>query len=151
MTENSAEPLSEPQYEPNTSPWVREQLATIDATGTTRSVSVQDRPVVVVIMKGAKSGKARRVPLMRVEHDGVYAAVASKGGDPKNPVWFNNIVANPAVVVHDGTEQHDLHARRIEGDERATWWDRCVAAFPSYGDYEQKTDREIPVFLLEPR
>lgn len=147
MTDTTAEQ----PYEPNASPWVRDQLATIDASGTTRSVSVQDRPVVVVIMTGAKSGKPRRVPLMRVEHDGVYAAVASKGGDPKNPVWFNNIVANPDVEVMDDAETQVLRARRVEGDERATWWDRCVAAYPSYADYQTKTDRQIPVFVLEPR
>lgn len=141
----------EQKYEPNVSPWVREQLATIDATGDTRSVSVQDRPVVVVIMAGAKTGKPRRVPLMRVEHDGVYAAVASKGGDPKNPIWMNNLVANPDVTLHDGTDTVQLRARLADDDERAQWWPRCVQAYPPYADYQAKTDRQIPVFLLEPR
>jgi deazaflavin-dependent oxidoreductase (nitroreductase family) len=141
----------EQKYEPNASPWVREQLSTIDATGDTRSVSVQDRPVVVVIMAGAKTGKPRRVPLMRVEHDGVYAAVASKGGDPKNPIWMNNLVANPDVTLHDGTDTVQLRARLADDDERAQWWPRCVQAYPPYADYQTKTDRQIPVFLLEPR
>lgn len=144
--------MSEEQtYEPNASPWVREQLATIDATGDTRSVSVQDRPIVVVIMTGAKTGKPRRVPLMRVEHDGVYAAVASKGGDPKNPTWMNNMVANPDVTLQDGTETFQLRARLASDEERAVWWPRCVKAYPPYSDYQMKADRQIPVFLLEPR
>jgi deazaflavin-dependent oxidoreductase (nitroreductase family) len=139
------------QYEPNATPWVREQLEKIDRTGDTRSVSVMDRPVVVVIMTGAKTGKPRRVPLMRVEHEGSYAAVASKGGAPEHPVWFNNLVANPDVTVQDGTEMHELRARRLEGDERAQWWERAVAAYPPYAEYQTKTEREIPVFVLEPR
>jgi len=141
----------EQKYEPNASPWVREQLETIDNTGDTRSVSVMDRPIVVIVMTGAKSGKPRRVPLMRVEHDGVYAAVASKGGDPKNPTWMNNLVANPDVTLQDGTDTVELRGRLATDDERSQWWDRCVAAYPPYADYQTKTDRQIPVFLLEPR
>ena len=139
------------EYEPNATPWVRDQLATIDSTGDTRTVSVMDRPIVVVVMTGAKSGKKRRVPLMRVEHEGSYAAVASKGGHPENPVWFNNLVANPDVAVQDGTEWHDLRARLVDGAEREQWWERAVAAYPPYADYQRKTDRQIPLFVLEPR
>ena len=139
------------EYEPNATPWVRKQLEKIDHTGDTRSVSVMDRPVVVVIMTGAKTGKARRVPLMRVEHEGSYAAVASKGGAPQHPVWFNNLVANPDVTVQDGAELHELRARLLDGDERAQWWERAVAAYPPYAEYQTKTDRQIPVFVLEPR
>ncbi|WP_029138482.1 nitroreductase family deazaflavin-dependent oxidoreductase [Nakamurella lactea] len=139
------------QFEPNATPWVRKQLEKIDATGTTRSVDVLGSPVMVLTMIGAKSGKPRRVPLMRVEHDGVYAAVASKGGAPEDPVWVRNIVANPDLTVQDGTEHHELRARLATPEERELWWPRCVAAYPSYAEYQTKTDRQIPVFLLEPR
>ncbi len=139
------------EYLPEASAWVREQLAQIDATGDTRAVSVQNRPVVVVTMRGRRSGRLRRVPLMRVEHDGSYAAVASKGGAPEHPAWFHNLAADPRVAVHDGTEHHeDMLGRVAEGTEREQWWERSVAAFPSYADYQVKTDRQIPVFLLEP-
>lgn len=131
--------------------WVRDQLAAIDAAGTTRAVDIQGRPVVVYTVRGAKSGKLRRVPLMRVEHDGVYAAVASKGGAPEHPAWYHNMLANPEVEVQDGEKHLDAVARRISGDERALWWDRAVAAFPSYAEYQQKTDRQIPVFVVEPK
>lgn len=130
--------------------WVARQLATIDETGTTESVDVQGKPVVVFTMRGAKSGKLRRVPLMRVEKDGVYAVVASKGGAPQHPAWYHNIVAHPEVEVMDGTAKHEGVARRISGAERAEWWARAVAAFPPYGEYQTKTDREIPVFVVEP-
>lgn len=129
--------------------WVRKQLETIEETGDTRSVNIMGRPVIVVEVLGAKSGLWRRVPLMRVEHDGVYAAVASKGGSPKHPVWFHNISANPDVLVQDGTETHAATARLITGPEREEWWARCVEAYPPYAEYQTKTEREIPVFLLE--
>lgn len=131
--------------------WVRKQLATIEETGDTRSVHIMGRPVVVVEILGAKSGLWRKVPLMRVEHDGVYAAVASRGGAPQHPAWFHNITANPDVRVQDGTESHEARARLLEGAEREVWWQRCVAAYPPYAEYQTKTDREIPVFALEPR
>ena len=143
--------MTDTDFEPNATPWVREQLATIDRTGDTRSVSVQDRPIIVVIMTGARTGKARRVPLMRVEHDGSYAAVASKGGAPKHPVWYANLLGNPDVTVQDGTRNVELRARLVEGAERDQWWERAVAAFPPYAEYQTKTDRTIPVFVLEPR
>lgn len=130
--------------------WVKEQLEKIDETGTTESVGVNGMQVVVFTVRGAKSGKLRRVPLMRVEHDGVYAAVASKGGAPKHPVWYHNITANPHVEVQDGTEKHDGVAREISGAERDEWWERAVAAFPPYKEYQDKTDRQIPVLLIEP-
>lgn len=140
----------EREYRPPADEWVRKQLQTIERTGDTRSVDIMGRPVVVVEILGAKSGLWRKVPLMRVEHDGVYAAVASKGGAPQHPAWFHNIVANPDVRVQDGTEWHDARARLLEGAERAEWWERCVAAYPPYADYQRRTDREIPVFALEP-
>lgn len=129
--------------------WVREQLARIEAAGTTEVAQVMDRPVVVVTMRGARSGRLRPVPLMRVEHDGEYLAVASKGGAPTDPVWVRNIEAHPEVGVHDGTEHHARTARRLEGQERRVWWERAVRAYPPYADYQERTDREIPVYVLE--
>lgn len=138
------------EYLPPATQWVRDQLTAIDASGDTRSVDIQGRRVVVLTMRGRRSGKLRRVPLMRVEHDGVYAAVASKGGADEHPDWFFNLVADPAVELHDGTAHTDTTARMIEGEERERWWPRCVEAFPTYADYQAGTDREIPVFVLEP-
>jgi deazaflavin-dependent oxidoreductase (nitroreductase family) len=106
--------------------------------------------VVLLTMRGAKSGKVRKVPLMRVEHDGLYAAVASLGGAPKHPVWYYNLKADPAVQLQDGQTTSDYLAREIEGEEYELWWKRAVAAYPDYADYQKKTDRVIPLFLLEP-
>ncbi|WP_022917736.1 nitroreductase family deazaflavin-dependent oxidoreductase [Ruania albidiflava] len=133
--------------------WVRKQLDAIDAAGgDTAAVEVQGRPVVVVTMIGARSGRPRRVPLMRVAHEGRYLAVASKGGAPTNPQWVANLRTHPdEVSVLDGTVETPMAARELTGAERATWWQRAVQAFPSYADYQQKADRQIPVFLLEPR
>jgi F420H(2)-dependent quinone reductase len=137
-------------YLPPASEWVRRQLDEIDAAGgDTRAVSIQDRPVVVVVMRGRRTGGLRRVPLMRVEHEGAYAAVASKGGAPEHPEWYHNLLADPEVVLHDGTAQVPMRARVVEGAERAAWWERSVAAFPPYADYQRSTDRQIPVFVLE--
>jgi deazaflavin-dependent oxidoreductase (nitroreductase family) len=105
-------------------------------------------PVIIVTTRGAKSGKLRKVPLMRVEHHGEYAAVASMGGAPMNPVWYFNLVANPQVQVQDGTVVQTMTAREVTGQEKAAWWQRCVAAFPDYADYQAKTERSIPVFVL---
>ncbi|ATD73105.1 MULTISPECIES: nitroreductase family deazaflavin-dependent oxidoreductase [Gordonia] len=129
--------------------WVREQTEKILEQGTTEGVLVQDRPIVLFTTTGAKSGKKRYVPLMRVEEDGKYAMVASKGGAPEHPAWYFNVKANPQVTVQDGSEIKELTAREISGDERAHWWELAVAAFPPYGEYQTKTDREIPVFILE--
>ncbi len=139
------------EYLPERSGWVARQLASIDAAGDTSVVDVQGRPVVVVTMRGARSGLLRRVPVMRVEHEGSYLAVASKGGAPEHPVWYHNLRAHGDVLVHDGTQQHVRHARLLEdGPERDTWWERAVEAFPSYADYQRSTERLIPVFVLEP-
>ncbi|MBB2891820.1 nitroreductase family deazaflavin-dependent oxidoreductase [Flexivirga oryzae] len=138
------------EYAEEKTGWVKDQLATIDETGTTESVGIKGMAVVVFTMRGAKSGKLRRVPLMRVEHDGVYAAVASKGGAPEHPAWYHNIKTNPQVEVQDGTSTHDGVARQISGAEREEWWERAVAAYPPYAEYQTKTDRLIPVFLIEP-
>lgn len=130
--------------------WVQDQLDTIARTGDTGSVDIQGLPVVVLTILGAKSGLWRRVPLMRVEQDGMFAVVASAGGAPKHPVWFHNLTANPDIEIQDGTETTEVRARLLSGPERARWWDICVAAFPPYAEYQVKTDREIPVLLLEP-
>lgn len=137
-------------FAPNASPWVQQQLEKIDAAGGDSSVvDVMGLPVVVVTMTGAKTGEPRRVPLMRVEHDGEYLAVGSKGGDPKDPVWVNNIRANPSVTVLDGTTTHTLVSRQIDEEPlRSIWWERAVAAYPPYAEYQTKTDRQIPLFLL---
>ncbi|ASR02901.1 nitroreductase family deazaflavin-dependent oxidoreductase [Gordonia rubripertincta] len=129
--------------------WVREQTEKILEQGTTEGVQVMDRPIVLFTTTGAKSGKKRYVPLMRVEENGKYAMVASKGGAPEHPAWYFNVKANPAVTVQDGTEVKELTAREISGDERAHWWELAVAAYPPYAEYQTKTDREIPVFILE--
>ena len=129
--------------------WVREQTEKILEQGTTEGVQVMDRPIVLFTTTGAKSGKKRYVPLMRVEENGKYAMVASKGGAPEHPAWYFNVKANPHVTVQDGTEIKELTAREISGDERAHWWELAVAAFPPYAEYQTKTDREIPVFILE--
>ncbi len=139
------------EYVPSTSEWVRGQVETIEETGSTRSVHVQDRPVVLLTMRGKEAGTVRKVPLMRVEHQGVYAAVASKGGAPDHPQWYFNLRRDPELDLQDDTGTTAVRARVIEGAERAQWWERCVAAFPPYAEYQVKTDREIPVFLLEPR
>jgi deazaflavin-dependent oxidoreductase (nitroreductase family) len=106
-------------------------------------------PVIVMTMRGAKSGKLRKVPVMRVEHDGVYAAVASLGGAPHNPLWYRNLVANPRVELQDGPVRREVTAREVHGAEKSRWWERAVAAFPDYASYQAKTDRQIPVFVLE--
>jgi deazaflavin-dependent oxidoreductase (nitroreductase family) len=137
------------EYELSPSDWVREQTEKILETGTTTSVDLKGRQVILLTTRGAKSGKLRKVPLMRVEHDGVYAIVASLGGAPKNPVWYYNVKADPHVELQDGTVTNDYRAREVTGDEKAVWWERAVAAYPDYADYQTKTDRQLPVFVLE--
>jgi F420H(2)-dependent quinone reductase len=138
------------EYAPSPESWVRDQVEAIESSGGTEGASMRGMPVVVLTMRGAKTGKIRKVPLMRVEHDGVYGAVASLGGAPKNPVWYYNLVADPQVQVQDGTVQLTLVAREIHGDEKAVWWERAVAAYPDYADYQKNTERQIPMFVLEP-
>lgn len=129
--------------------WVREQTERILRQGTTDGVEIFDKPVVLLTMTGAKSGKKRYVPLMRVEHDGRYAIVASKGGAPEHPAWYHNVKANPALTVQDGENVHNLTARELAGAEREEWWRRAVEAYPPYAEYQTKTTRQIPVFVLE--
>ena len=142
----------EGEYVPSPSDWVRTQVEEYARSGGTSGTTLLDSglPVVVVTNKGAKTGAIRKTPLMRVEHEGRYAAVGSKGGAPQNPVWVYNLRANPDVVLQDGPETWAMTAREISGEERAIWWERAVAAYASYADYQEKTDRLIPVFLLEP-
>jgi F420H(2)-dependent quinone reductase len=130
--------------------WVRDQTQKIFETGTTESVDIKGRAVILLTTRGVKSGKLRKVPLMRVEHDGSYAIVASLGGAPKHPVWYFNVKAEPLVELQDGTRTADYRAREVTGDEKAIWWERAVAAYPDYADYQKKTTRQIPVFVLEP-
>ena len=141
----------EGSYVPSPSGWVRNQVETIEATGTTDSVDIMGHPVVLLTMRGARSGAIRKVPLMRVEHEGTYVAVASKGGHPDHPEWYFNLKAHPDIELQDGTQTMAVRARELSVDERTDWWPRCVAAFPPYAEYQQKTDRLIPVFALEPR
>ncbi|MBR7193358.1 MULTISPECIES: nitroreductase family deazaflavin-dependent oxidoreductase [Gordonia] len=130
--------------------WVREQTEKILEQGTTDGVTVMDRPIVLFTTTGAKSGKKRYVPLMRVEENGKYLMVASKGGAPEHPAWYHNVKANPQVTAQDGTEVKELTARELsDGEERDHWWELAVAAFPPYAEYQTKTDRQIPVFVLE--
>ncbi|NGO44386.1 nitroreductase family deazaflavin-dependent oxidoreductase [Streptomyces ureilyticus] len=142
----------EGEYEPSTTGWVREQVELIERSGGTEGMTLMDTgmPVILLTTRGAKSGKIRKTPLMRVEHEGVYAAVASLGGAPKHPVWYFNVKADPRVELQDGTVRTDMRAREVTGEEKALWWERAVAAYPPYADYQEKTDREIPVFVLEP-
>lgn len=137
------------EYEPSTQQWVRDQVEAYESSGGTQGTTLRGMPVVLLTMVGARSGKLRKVPLMRVEHEGAYAAVASMGGAPRNPTWYVNLVQQPGLELQDGLAKWDMTAREVTGDERAAWWDRAVAVFPDYADYQRKTDRQIPVFVLE--
>ena len=136
------------EYAPSTSDWARENAEKYMESGGTEGTELQGKPVILLSTIGAKTGKLRKTPLMRVEHNGEYAVVASLGGAPKNPVWYYNIKAHPRVELQDGGETHDYDAREVFGDEKAPWWDRCVQAWPDYANYQKKTERQIPVFVL---
>ena len=138
------------EYEPSPSKWAADQAELIESSNGTEGTTLNGLPVVLLTTRGAKSGKLRKTPLMRVEHDGKYAIVASLGGAPKNPVWYYNVKADPHVELRDGQMTRDMVAREVTGEEKAVWWERAVAAFPNYADYQKNTDREIPVFVLEP-
>jgi deazaflavin-dependent oxidoreductase (nitroreductase family) len=131
--------------------WVKDQTQTVLENGTTEGIDIYGTPIVLLTLRGAKSGKLRYTPVMRVEHNGSYAVVASKGGAPENPVWYYNIKAHPEFPLQDGAVTKDYVAREVDGEERAQWWDRAVDAFPSYAEYQTKTDRQIPVFVLDPK
>jgi deazaflavin-dependent oxidoreductase (nitroreductase family) len=140
------------EYEPSPAGWVREQVELYESSGGTQGTTLRDTglPVVIVTNRGGRSGKLRKTPVMRVEHDGRYAAVASKGGAPDHPRWYYNFRANPQVELQDGTQKREMNAREVTGAERAQWWARAVAAYPPYAEYQEKTPRQIPVFVLEP-
>jgi len=142
------------EYEPSPAKWVRDQVEEYEASGGQRANTLRDTglPVIIVTTKGNKSGKIRKMPLMRVEHNGEYALVASQGGAPKHPVWYYNLKADPdGVKIQDGPQPFDVDVRELDGDERALWWQRAVAAYPPYAEYQQKTTRTIPVFLATRR
>jgi F420H(2)-dependent quinone reductase len=139
----------EGEYAPSPTQFVRDQVEQIESSGGTAGTTLKGLPVVVITMRGAKSGKLRKVPVMRVEYDGVYAAVASVGGAPRNPVWYHNLVANPRVELQDGAVRREFTAREVRGAEKALWWERSVAVFPEYADLQASTERQIPVFVLE--
>ncbi|WP_405719862.1 nitroreductase family deazaflavin-dependent oxidoreductase [Streptomyces sp. NBC_00046] len=138
------------EYEPSPEQWVRDQVELFEGSGGAEGTTMRGMPVIILTTRGARSGKIRKTPLMRVEHDGTYAVVASLGGAPKHPVWYHNIVADPRVELQDGPVRRDMNAREATGEEKALWWQRAVEAFPDYADYQRKTDRQIPVFVLEP-
>jgi deazaflavin-dependent oxidoreductase (nitroreductase family) len=136
------------EYGPSASGWARKQAETYEATNGRRAGDIQGRPVIVLTSVGARTGLLRKTALMRVEHDGEYAVVGSLGGGPKDPVWVHNLRRHPRVELQDGDAKHDYLAREVTGDDRALWWERSVAAFPTYASYAKKTERLIPVFVL---
>jgi deazaflavin-dependent oxidoreductase (nitroreductase family) len=136
------------EYAPSTTEWVRNQVEQYESSGGERGATMKGRPVVILTSLGATSARIRKTPLMRVEHEGQYAVVASMGGAPTNPAWYHNVAAHPRVELQDGAVRRDYSARLLAGEERAVWWDRAVAAFPDYAEYQKKTQREIPVFVL---
>lgn len=140
------------EYEPSSMEWVREQVAEYEASGGTRANTLRETgiPVIIVTMRGHRSGNVRKIALMRVEHGGKYALVASKGGAPAHPGWYHNLVSDSKVTIQDGPEPHDYRVREISGDERDEWWKRSVDVFQPYAAYAEKTDRVIPIFIAEP-
>src|SRR4051812_7239515 len=140
----------EGQYAPSPAKWVRDQVAAYERSNGQEATDLRGMPVVIITTIGAKTGLVRKVPLMRVAHDGQYVVVASLGGAPKNPVWYYNVKAHPEVELRDGEKVASMKAREISGAEYETWWQRAVAAYPDYAEYQKRTDRVIPMFLLEP-
>lgn len=142
----------EGDYEPSSRRWVRDQVELYESSGGTQGTTLRDTglPVVIITNLGARTGKVRKTPVMRVEHGGRYAAVASQGGAPTHPAWYYNVRANPLVLLQDGPRRQEMNVREVTGDERAHWWERAVAAYPLYADYQRKTERLIPVLVLEP-
>jgi F420H(2)-dependent quinone reductase len=138
------------EYAPGTSAWARKQAEAYEASHGSKSATLSGKPIIVLTSVGARTGKLRKTALMRVEHDGTYAVVASRGGAATNPVWYYNLKKHPQVELHDGATTRDYRAREVSGDEKATWWERAVEVWPAYDDYQRKTTRQIPVFVLEP-
>jgi deazaflavin-dependent oxidoreductase (nitroreductase family) len=143
--------ISESEYEPSSQQWVRDQVEEYESSGGARGNTMRGVPVIIVTSRGAKTGKIRKTPLMRVEHEGSYAAVASKGGAPEHPRWYFNLIADAHVELQDGPTKRAMVAREVTGPEKEAWWDRAVSVWPDYADYQTKTTRQIPVFVLEPR
>jgi deazaflavin-dependent oxidoreductase (nitroreductase family) len=139
------------EYAPSTDEWARTQAEQFEASGGQKANTLRGVPIIVLTSVGARSGKLRKTALMRVEHEGRYAVVASKGGAPEHPVWYWNLLAHPHVELQDGAVRRDYDAAVVEGAERAAWWERAVAVWPDYAGYQTKTDRQIPVFVLTPR
>jgi len=137
-------------YEPSPDKRAREQVELYESSGGAKGNTLRGKPVIILTTRGAKSGLVRKTPLMRIEHEGRYAVVASQGGAPKHPVWYYNLVADPHVELQDGQTRRDMTAREVTGPEKAEWWKRAVAAWPDYDGYQRRTDREIPLFVLEP-
>jgi F420H(2)-dependent quinone reductase len=137
-------------YAPGTSAWARKQAEEYEASDGTKAADLRGRPIIVLTSVGAKTGRLRKTALMRVEHDGDYAVVASKGGAATNPVWYYNLKKNPHVELQDGDTKRDYRARELSGDEKAEWWQRALQVWPDYAGYQLKTSRQIPVFVLEP-
>ena len=137
-------------YAPSTAGWARKQAERYEASNGEEANDLRGRPIIVLTSIGARTGKLRKTALMRVEHGGTYAVVASLGGAPKHPVWYHNLKANPQVELQDGESKRDYLAREVLGDEKAVWWERAVETWPDYAKYQTKTERQIPVFVLEP-
>ncbi len=138
------------EYVPSAASWARDQVDIYERSGGTQGTDLNGLPVIILTSLGARTGRVRKTPLMRVEHDGEYAVVASLGGAPKHPVWYYNLTANPHVELQDGPVRKDYQAREVHGAERDTWWERAVATYPDYAEYQKNTDRIIPVFVLAP-
>jgi deazaflavin-dependent oxidoreductase (nitroreductase family) len=143
---------TEGQYIPSTLKFAADQVALYESSGGAEGNTLQGVPVIILTTRGRKSGAIRKSPLMRVEHEGKYAVVASMGGAPKHPLWYGNLIANPyAVKLQDGATVHDVRARELTGDEKAEWWARAAEVWPAYNDYQARTERVIPLLVLEPR
>ena len=138
------------EYKPGTSAWARKQAETYEASGGTKAATLSGKPIIVLTSVGARTGKLRKTALMRVEHDGEYAVVASRGGSARNPTWYHNLKANPHVELQDGGTTLDYRAHEVTGEEKSAWWKRAVEVWPAYDDYQKKTTRQIPVFVLKP-
>jgi deazaflavin-dependent oxidoreductase (nitroreductase family) len=142
------------EYVPSAAKWVRDQVEAYERSGGREANTLRDTglPVIIVTMRGNKSGNIRKIALMRVEHGGEYALVASKGGAPQHPVWYHNLKAHPdEVTIQDGPSPMPFTVREVTGEERAAWWERAVKAYPPYAEYQEKTDREIPVLVASPK
>ena len=140
------------EYVPSPEKWVRDQVELYERSGGTEGTTLRETglPVVVVTSLGARSGKIRKTPLMRVEHDGAYALVASQGGAPEHPTWYHNVTRHPLIELQDGPVRQDMTVREVSGEEKAIWWERAVTAFPNYAEYQRRTEREIPLLVAEP-